>query len=108
MNPKTNPKLKRILAWIGIILLVAMYVMTLVFALLGKEYAKQMVLASVSMTIIIPVLIYAMQMAFSIVSGKKDGNLPDSREGSEPESEDSNALGSEADGFTESEEETNE
>lgn len=92
MNSKMNPKLKRILAWIGIILLVSMYVMTLVFALLGKEYAKQMVLASVSMTIIVPVLIYAMQLAFSIVSGKKDSSLPDGDEvktveGDEPEPE---------------------
>ena len=39
-----------------------------------------MVLASISMTIIIPVLIYAMQLAFSIVSGKKDSDLPDSEE----------------------------
>ena len=69
-----NPKIKRILAWIGIILLVVMYVMTLVFALSGSEYAVQLVIASVTMTIVVPVLLYAMQLAFSVVNGKKEAS----------------------------------
>ena len=74
MAPK-NPKFKRILAWIGIILLVSMYLVTLVLALSGSEHALKFVIASVGMTIVVPVLIYAMQMAYQIVSaGKNDGS----------------------------------
>lgn len=70
MRSKIDPKVRRILAWIGIALLVCMYAMTLVFALLGSKYSVQLVIASVSMTLVVPVLIYAMQLAFSIVNDK--------------------------------------
>lgn len=55
-----NQKLKRIFAWIGIILLVGLYVSTLVFALIGSAHARQLLGASVAATLIVPVLLYVM------------------------------------------------
>lgn len=51
-------KAKRILAVIGVILLVLLYLSTLVFALLGKEFMNWL-MAAVGATLILPVLIWA-------------------------------------------------
>ena len=52
--------IKRILAWLGIGLLLAMYVSTLVFALIGTDYARQMLAASFVATLVVPVLLYVL------------------------------------------------
>ncbi|MDO5423584.1 MAG: hypothetical protein Q4F41_07660 [Eubacteriales bacterium] len=52
-------KFKRIMAWVGIILLVGMYVLTLVFALMKSELAYTLFRASVACTILVPVVLYA-------------------------------------------------
>lgn len=49
---------QRILAWIGIIVLVLMYVITLVFAVSGAENWFNMLMASIIATIMIPVLLH--------------------------------------------------
>lgn len=50
---------KRILAIIGIILLVGLYVSTLVLALIGSPFSRQCLMAAIYCTIILPILIYA-------------------------------------------------
>ncbi len=60
----------RILALIGAILLAALYVSTLVFALLDNPFADKLLIASVAGTILIPALIYASQLIYKIL--KKD------------------------------------
>ena len=52
-------KLKRILAMIGAIILIGMYLITLIFAFIDPTAAKNWLMASVACTIIIPVLLYA-------------------------------------------------
>lgn len=52
-------KVKQILAIIGCILLVALYVSTLVFALIGSENTMNFFWASVYATVVVPVLIWA-------------------------------------------------
>lgn len=50
--------IKRIIAWIGIILLVALYVSTLVLALSNHPNAMDMFMTAVIMTIVVPVIIW--------------------------------------------------
>ena len=52
-------KCKRILALIGVVLLVGMYLLTLVFAFIDPTEGKNWLKASIVCTIFIPVFIYA-------------------------------------------------
>ena len=54
-----NNKCKRILALIGVVLLVGMYLLTLVFAFIDPTEGKNWLKASIVCTIFIPVFIYA-------------------------------------------------
>lgn len=51
--------MKRILAIIGIVLLVGMYLSTLIFVLIDSELAFTLFKASVLLTIAVPCLLYA-------------------------------------------------
>ncbi len=64
---------QRILALIGIILLLAMYGSTMVFALMGSPTAKGLLMASIYLTIIVPVLLYAMLMVAKRVRRSNEG-----------------------------------
>ena len=55
-------KLKRILAFLGVILLVGMYGSALVFALMDRPVAKGLLMGSIYCTIAVPVLLYAMTL----------------------------------------------
>ncbi|MBQ0026492.1 MAG: hypothetical protein KBS79_03895 [Lachnospiraceae bacterium] len=57
---------KKILAWCGIGLLLAMYLVNLVLAFIDSEAGRRMLLASCVCTIMIPILLY-----FFILMGKK-------------------------------------
>lgn len=52
-------KLKRIFALLCAVLLAGMYGATLIFALLDSPWAKDCLKASLAMTLVIPVLLYA-------------------------------------------------
>ena len=64
-------KLKRILALIGVILLAALYVSTLVFALMDSPAAGGMFRASVAATILVPVLLYAYIMIARLLKERR-------------------------------------
>ena len=68
-------KVKRILALIGVILLLAMYGSTLFFAIIDNSDSMMMFKASIAATIIIPVLLWAYTLVFKLV--KKDDGLQD-------------------------------
>ena len=53
-------KLKRILALLGVVILIGMYVVTLIFALSSNPNANNMLMASIACTVIIPCLLYGM------------------------------------------------
>ena len=55
-------KAKRVLALLGVILLVAMYGSTLVFAVMDSPMARGLLMGSVYCTIAVPVLLYAMTL----------------------------------------------
>ena len=64
-------KMKRIFAWIGIILLVGMYAVTLIFALGKSPFFQTMFLASIAATVIVPVLLYGILMMSGVLKNKK-------------------------------------
>lgn len=51
-------KTKRVLALIGVVLLVLLYVSTLVFALIDHPAANDLLTAAVAATILVPVILY--------------------------------------------------
>ena len=55
-------KLQRILAILCVVLLLALYASTMIFALSGSENSIGWVKASIAATIIVPVLLYAYMM----------------------------------------------
>ena len=79
-NIKENGKLrvKRIFALILAVLLVCMYAATLVFAITDNVKTMSFFKASVALTIIVPVLIYAYQLVYRVVRyfEGKDKNVP--------------------------------
>lgn len=61
-------KIKRVLAMIGVVLLALLYLSTLVFAMLGKEFMNWL-MASVAATIMLPVLIWAYGFIYRLLKG---------------------------------------
>ena len=55
-------KLKRILAIVAIVLLLSMYLINLVLALIGSDWAQQMLKLTMVLSIMIPILLYAFLM----------------------------------------------
>jgi len=69
--------MKRILAIAGIVLLVALYVLTFIFALLSNNKAYEgFFKASVYMTFVVPVMLYVYMMFYKLLH--KDDNKMDS------------------------------
>lgn len=75
-------KAKRVLALIGVILLLAMYGSTMVFALMDDPAAKGLLMGSIFCTIAVPVLLYAMTL---VARRLKDKNEDINRERRERE-----------------------
>ena len=59
-------KVRQILAIIGIIILVGMYIATLVCALSGSENFMSMLMASIYTSMVIPVLIWAFTFLYKL------------------------------------------
>ena len=78
---ETMKKAQRILAAVGIILLIGLYLSTLVFALLGKDFFP-MFIASLFSSFALPVLIWAYGFIYKLI--KKNHSLD--IEGSQPKS----------------------
>lgn len=65
-------KTKRILAIIGVILLVALYGSTLLFAFIDTSKSLGLFKASIALTILVPVLLYAYSLIYKLA--KKQDN----------------------------------
>ncbi|HKM21444.1 MAG TPA: hypothetical protein VJZ01_05330 [Lachnospiraceae bacterium] len=63
-------KIKRILAIIGVVLLVLMYLSTLFFAIFDDPNTYQWFRASIAATIIVPVVIYGYILIYKLFSKK--------------------------------------
>ncbi len=57
-NNGTHTKKQRVLAWIGIALLLCLYLCNLVLALIGSDFAKTLLWISLVATIMIPIILY--------------------------------------------------
>lgn len=79
-------KAKRILAIIGVILLVAMYALTLISVLIDTPYSESLFKASIFSTIAVPIFIYGVMLVYRLMKGKSE----------EPNSEDSKSRESES------------
>lgn len=77
-------KAKRILALAGVVLLVAMYAATLVFALIDSPHSFALFKASVYCTIVIPVIIYGSTLIFNNAAHKKEWPVEEEKTSSQP------------------------
>ncbi len=59
------------MAMAGVVLLALLYLSTLVFALLGKAYMNWL-MAAVTATIMVPVLIWAYGFIYRLIKGEKE------------------------------------
>ena len=55
-------KFKRVLAMIGVILLVFMYVMTIITAIFASDGSRNWFIGSIMMTVLVPMVLYAINM----------------------------------------------
>lgn len=65
-------KTKRILALIGAILLISLYVITFIFSLMKSDLAKDLFKISFICTITIPILLYGYILVYRILNKRKD------------------------------------
>ena len=70
-------KLQRILALIGAILLVSLYLITFIAALTASPSSNGFFMASLFSTVAIPGLLYAMNLVYQVLSKKKSSAGPD-------------------------------
>lgn len=66
--------MKRIFAILGVVILVALYVSTLVFALIGSPFAMECLKVSIGFTIVIPVLLWIYIAMFKYMGQKRNEN----------------------------------
>lgn len=60
-------KVKQITALIGVILLAALYISTLVLAIIGNENSLRLLMAAIVCTIVIPVLLWVYSVVFRLL-----------------------------------------
>ena len=66
---------KRILALIGIILLVALYGLTLFAALFDNTDTMRYLTASIAATVVLPVLLWVYQMIYRLIKDRQSGSI---------------------------------
>lgn len=66
--------MKRIFAILGVVILVALYVSTLVFALIGSPFAMECLKVSIGFTIVIPVLLWIYITMFKYMQQNRNDN----------------------------------
>lgn len=70
-------KMKRIMAWVGIIILAGLYLITFLLGVFGNENTKGMLMASIICTIVVPCLMYGMMMIAKILDKNNDDTNKD-------------------------------
>ena len=65
-------KMKQILAWAGIIILLGLYLVTFLLGVTGNESTKDLLMASLACTVVIPCLMYAMLLLARVLGGKSN------------------------------------
>ncbi|MCD8294597.1 MAG: hypothetical protein LUE27_05075 [Clostridia bacterium] len=70
-------KVRQIIAIVGVVLLVALYISTLVLAITDNSSTMNMFMASVVATIVVPVMLWIYSSIYKMLKGKDDGNGDD-------------------------------
>jgi NADH:ubiquinone oxidoreductase subunit 6 (subunit J) len=65
-------KMKRILALIGAVLLLSLYLMTLIGALTASENQGALLKASIYSTVVVPVFLYAYMLVYRLLKKTRD------------------------------------
>ncbi|MCD8231661.1 MAG: hypothetical protein LUD14_07575 [Clostridiales bacterium] len=73
-------KVKRIIALIGAIALVALYISTLVLAIIGSEQAMNLLRASIYSTVVLPALLWAYTMIYKLLKDHYSADAKDNKE----------------------------
>lgn len=63
-------KAKRILALVGAILLIVMYLITLILAIFASPATKGMLMAAIGCTIVLPCLLYGMMLIAKVLDNR--------------------------------------
>lgn len=66
---KTFLKVRRITAWVGIIILAGLYLSTIIFALIGTETSRTLLKSSILSTFVLPVLMYGYILMYRVLNG---------------------------------------
>ncbi len=72
-------KVKRVIALVGVVLLVGMYVMTIISAVFATKVSHGWFAASIATTVLVPVFLYAVNLVVRL-SGKKDEREKEDKE----------------------------
>ena len=62
------PKIKRVMALAGVILIIALYVITLILAVCGNENTANLLMASLICTVVVPVLIWVYTFIYRLLA----------------------------------------
>lgn len=64
-------KLKRILAWIGIILLLSLYILTFIVSFFDSAVSSGLFTACIYTTVAFPCLLYAFQLVYRVLKNNQ-------------------------------------
>ena len=64
---KNFKRIRQIFAWIGIVVLLGLYLTSLVLAFSGSPMAQALFRGSFAATVVFPVLLYAMQIIYRVL-----------------------------------------
>lgn len=64
---KNFKRIRRIFAWIGIVVLLGLYLTSLVLAFSGSPMAQALFRGSFAATVVFPILLYAMQIIYRVL-----------------------------------------
>lgn len=65
---KNKKRTKQIFAWIGIVVLAGMYLATFLLAFFHNPLAEALFRGALALTVLLPVLLYAMQLIFRLLN----------------------------------------
>lgn len=67
-------KIKKVLAVIGVVLLVSIYIITLVSSLIDSPFAHSLFKASLFSTFAVPVFLYAVMLVYRLLKERNDNS----------------------------------
>ena len=84
-------RLKRVFAWIGILLLLGLYITTIISAIITTPATVHLFKTSIIATIFIPILVYVFMFILKMLGNKDEYEIPDVSE--EIQAEENNDSG---------------